>query len=103
MALIGVYNPSSGGSGDTLGSEVEDFVQDEEFSSGLELVLSPPGGSTILTGTLIINYNEKLLVRGASYDYTFDGVDTITILFGDDPTQYANGEVIFQVSYAYTT
>lgn len=102
MGLIQGYNPTSSGEA-LIGSAVEDFVQDEEFSSGLALVLSPPVGATILSGTLTVNYNEKMLVRGASYDYTFDGTDTITILFADDPTQYANGEVILQVSYAYTT
>lgn len=101
MGLIQGYNPATGGSGSTIGSETQDFVQDVAFTAGLDLVLtSLPGGATILEGTLIVNMNEKILVRGEDYDYTFDGTDTITILFGDD---VASGDIIFQVSYAYTT
>lgn len=84
-----------------IGSALEDFVQEEAFASGLELVLSPPVGAAILGGTLIVNMSEKILVRGDDYDYSFDGgTNTITILFGDD---VASGNIIFQVSYAYTT
>lgn len=100
MGLIQGYNPSSGGSGSTIGSATEDFVQTEPFSDGLVLTLSPPAGATILEGTLIVNMNEKILVRGNLYDYDFDGVDSIEIRFGDD---VASGDIIFQVSYAYTT
>lgn len=103
MGLIQGYNPSTGGSGSTVGSTMEDFVQTDPFDETLQLVLTLPAGATVLSGTLTVNYQEKLLLRGADYDYTFDGVDTISILFADDPSQYANGEVTFQVSYAYTT
>jgi len=98
--VMSIRAQSSGGSGSTIGSDIEDFIQDEAFESGLELTLSLPVGATVLTGTLIVNMNEKILVRGEDYDYTFDGTDTITILFGDD---VASGDIIFQVSYAYTT
>jgi hypothetical protein len=97
--VMSIRAQTGGGSGSTIGSATEDFVQTEAFSEGLELVLSPPAGATILEGTLIVNMNEKILVRGDDYDYTFDGTDTITILFGDD---VASGDIIFQVSYAYT-
>ena len=99
MALIGVYNPVQSGEA-LIGSSIEDFVQNEAFESGLEIGLAVPVGATVLSGTLIVNMNEKMLVRGEDYDYTFDGTDTITILFSDD---VASGDIIFQVSYAYTT
>ena len=88
-----------GGSGSGLGSAIEDFIQEPSFAAGLELVLSPPVGATILTGSIVVNYQEKILVRGEELDYLFDGTDTITILFGDPDS----GTVIFQVQYLYTT
>lgn len=100
MAFVNSIRPrQSGGSGSTIGSAIEDFIQEPSFSAGLELVLSPPVGATILSGSVVVNYQEKILIRGEEADYTFDGIDTITILFGDPDS----GTVIFQVQYLYTT
>lgn len=98
MGLIQGYNPASSGGGLAIGSAIEDFEQNPSFSAGLELVLSPPVGATILSGSLVVNYQEKMLIRGEAADYTFDGIDTITILFGDPDS----GIVTFQVQYVYT-
>lgn len=98
--VMSIRAQTGGGSGSTIDADIETFVQTEAFSAGLELVVAPPIGTTILQGLLTVNMNEKLLIRGEDYDYTFDGTDTITILFGDD---VASGDIIFQVSYAYTT
>lgn len=101
--VMSIRAQTGGGSGSTINSAIETYEQNDPFNSGLQFTVGLPLGATILSGTLIVNYNEKILVRGADYDYTFDGVDTVTILFADDPTQYANGSVVFQLSYAYTT
>ena len=98
--VMSIRAQTSGGSGSTIGSDIETFIQGEPFAAGLTLTLNPPIGSTILDGTLIVNMNEKILIRGGDYDYIFDGADSIEIRFGDD---VASGDIIFQVSYAYTT
>ena len=103
--VMSIRAQSSGGSGSTIGSAIETFILTAEFSSGEDLALSPPVGATVLTGTLLVNYIEKALQQSTDnedLDYTF-APDTVTLLFGDDPTQYANGQIVIQVSYAYTT
>ena len=101
MALIQAYNPSSGGGGNTVLSTTQNEVFTAEFFSGQSITLTTVG-SGILEGTLCVNMMEKLLTRGdESFDYSFSAPDEIFLNFGDDPTQYANGEIIFQISYAY--
>jgi len=103
--VMSIRVQTSGGSGSTIGSAIETFVLESEFSSGEALVLSPPVGATILSGDILVNYMQKPLQRSTDdldLDYSFVP-DTITLLFGDDPTQYANGQIIIQISYDYTT
>lgn len=103
MAFVNSIRPrQSGGSGSTIGSAIEDFVQADGFS-GLILTLSPPLGATILFDSIIVNYQEKMLIRnnGAgtpNADYNVAGND-IYILFDDTDA----GEVVFQIQYLYTT
>lgn len=101
MAFVQSMRPrQSGGSGGaTVAAGLEDFFIEPSFAAGLELVLSPPPGATILDNSVIVNYQEKILFRGAEQDFTFDGTDTVTILFGDPDS----GTVGFQVQYLYTT
>lgn len=95
---------TSGGGGSTTSSRTETFVLETPFSSGETLVLSPPVGATILTGSFLVNYMEKALQRSTDdedLDYSFTP-NIVTLLFADDPTQYANGQIIVQISYVYT-
>jgi len=98
--VMSIRAQTSGGSGSTIGFASEDFVQTEAFTSGLDLALSLPVGATVIESSIILNMNEKILIRGEDYDYIFDDPNEITILFSDD---VASGDIIFQVSYAYTT
>lgn len=97
--VMSIRAQTSGGSGSTIGFASEDFIQTEPFVS-LDLALSLPVGATVIESSIIVNMNEKILVRGEDYDYIFDDPNEITIIFGDD---VASGDIIFQVSYAYTT
>lgn len=100
MALIQAYNPSSGGGGAQAEWTTQNEVVTEAFSEGYAIILTD-SGSGILPDTIIVNMMEKILIRGSNYDYTFSAPNIITINFADDPTQYANGQIIFQISYAY--
>lgn len=101
MALIQVQNP-------TQATPPQDIILDalfnvtftEEFSAG-QTITCATVGSGIMFNTMTVNYMQKPLMQGVSLDYTFTGPDTITLNFGDDPTQYANGEIILQISYTY--
>lgn len=102
MAYVMSIRPSSGTTPpeSIILSETVTYELEEPFTAGevLPLVVI---GSGVLTGTLAVNYQEKLLMRGdEDFDYSFDGND-VTLNFGDDPTQYAGGKITVQISYAY--
>lgn len=81
-------------------STTQNEVYEVAWTSGETITLSTIG-SGVLTGTLQVNFQEKLLTRGASYDYSFDGNQTITLNFDFDPTVYDPPSVLIQISYAY--
>ncbi len=62
-------------------------------------------GTTIFADSIIVNYQEKILTvlyDDDEGDYSYNpATKTVTLRFGDDPSQYANGEIIVQVTYAY--
>ena len=90
MAFVQSWRkPQGSGSGQTLDWLREDF-EAEDFSEGLELLLTVPAGYEVVEESLIVNYQEKLLVFGV--DYTFDGTNVV-IEFGDPES----GPVLFQV------
>jgi hypothetical protein len=99
MALIQAQRVSSG-SGQEILSTTQDEVYEVAWTSGETITLSTIG-SGVLEGTLVINFQEKLLTRGASYDYSFDGNQTITLNFDFDPTVYDPASVLIQISYAH--
>lgn len=104
ITLAYVMSMRSAGAGAPVPQEILSTTQTEvltdPFSAGETITLTTVG-SGILTGTLQVNCNEKLLVRGEDYDYIFTAPDEIELTFGDDPGNYANGELIIQISYAY--
>lgn len=99
MALIQAQRVSTGGGSEIL-STTQDEVYEIAWTDGETITLSTIG-SGVLTGTLQVNFQEKLLTRGASYDYDFDGNQTITLNFDFDPTVYDPPSVLIQISYAY--
>lgn len=100
MAYIKTFRRPSGSTpSESILSNTVTYELDEPFNAGETLTL-PVIGSGVITGTLIVNYQQKILLRGDDFDYTFDGTD-IVLNFGDDPTQYAEGVITIQVSYAY--
>lgn len=101
MAYVMSIRPGSTTNPETLIlSETVTFELEAPFSAGETLPLVAIG-SGVLVGTLAVNYQEKLLMRGdEDFDYSFDGTDVI-LNFGDDPTQYAGGKITVQISYAY--
>lgn len=92
------------GAGTTPSQEILSTTQNEvmtvAWTSGETITLTTIG-SGVLTGTLAVNFQEKLLTRGDEYDYSFDGNQTITLNFDFDPTIYDPAEVLIQISYAY--
>lgn len=99
MGLIQAQRVSTGGSGELL-STTQNEVYEVAWTSGETITLATIG-SGVLTGTLIVNFQEKLLMRGDDYDYSFDGNQTITLNFDFDPTVYDPASVLLQISYAY--
>lgn len=99
MALIQAQRVAQSASAQ-LGSATQDEVYEVAWTSGETITLTTIG-SGVLTGTLAVNFQEKLLTRGASYDYSFDGNQTITLNFDFDPTVYDPPEVLIQISYLY--
>lgn len=92
------------GAGSPAPQEILSTTQDEVMTTAWtagEIIVLTTVGSGILSGTLQVNFQEKLLTRGEDYDYTFDGVDQITLNFDFDPTVYDPAEVLIQISYAY--
>lgn len=74
----------------------ETFNVNESIPPGTTLTLSPSAGFEIDANTIVVNYNEKLLVFGIDYEY--NNPDSIDLLFSDPDS----GDVIFQVQYTET-
>jgi len=92
------------GTGTTPAQEILSTTQDEVYEvawTAGETITLTTIGSGVLEGTLVVNFQEKLLTRGDDYDYSFDGNQTITLNFDFDPTVYDPPEVLIQISYAY--
>lgn len=92
------------GAGTPSPQEILSTTQDEVFTTAWtagETITLTTIGSGVLTGTLLVNFQEKTLTRGEDYDYSFDGNQTITLNFDFDPTVYDPAEVLIQISYAY--
>lgn len=99
MALIQASRVAPGVSAQ-LGSATQDEVYTTAWTAGETITLTTIG-SGIYTGSLAVNFQEKLLTRGEDYDYEFDGNQTITLNFDFDPTVYDPAEVLIQISYLY--
>ena len=104
FVLAYVMSSARAGAGSSPSGQVLSTTQTEvltaAFSAGETITLTTVG-SGILQGTLLVNYSEKPLIRGVNYDYVFNSPNEIELNFADDPTQYANGQIILQISYAY--
>lgn len=99
MALIQAARVAPSVSSQLL-STTQNEVYAVAWTAGETITLTTIG-SGILAGTLQVNFQEKLLTRGDSYDYSFDGNNTITLNFDFDPTIYDPASVLIQISYAY--
>lgn len=108
MGLIQGYNPSSGG---TPAQEIVTAKQlvtfTSPFSSGETITLTDVG-SGLIEESIIFNYMDKILTQsqvilpgGVLPDYSVTGADELTLLFGDDPTQYEDGILWGQITYQY--
>lgn len=80
----------------------------EIFTAPFEFPLDPATivltGATIL-GVLAVNYQDKILTEvydETNGDYVYSsGTQSVILRFDDDPANYANGEIVVQVTYAY--
>ena len=99
-----VMSMRNAGAGTPAPSEILSTTQDEVMAAAWttgEIITLTTVGSGILVGTLVVNFQQKALIRGAGLDYTFTGPDTITLLFDFNPTVYDPPTVLIQISYAY--
>lgn len=104
MALIQAFNPSSGGSGQELLFNTITEVLTTAFEFPLDPATIVLTGTTIV-GVILVNYQGQALTLNygdgaGDYSYT-SATKTITLRFDDDPANYANGEIVVQVTYSY--
>jgi len=77
------------------------------FSEGQTITLASVG-SGLIAQSIIFGYMDKILTQsqtilpgGVLPDYSVTGADELTLLFGDDPTVYADGTIWGQITYQY--
>ena len=101
MALIQAFNPNAGTPPQELLSTTQDEIFTVAWTAGETIPLATIG-SGVLEGTLVVNFQEKLLTRGGNtgFDYNFNGTE-IVLNFDFDPTVYDPPQVLIQISYAY--
>lgn len=107
MALIQAYNPTQSGSGQEILTAKQLVTFTLPFSSGDTITLTTVG-TGLISESIIFNYMDKILTQlqlvmpgGVLPDYSVTGADELTLLFGDDPTQYEDGVLWGQITYQY--
>jgi len=108
MGLIQGYNPSTGSSPTQEILTAKQLVTfTSPFSEGQTITLASVG-SGLIVQSIIFGYMDKILTQsqtilpgGVLPDYSVTGADELTLLFGDDPTVYADGTIWGQITYQY--
>lgn len=90
-------NMGGGGGGSTVLFNTIEHVQTAAFTS-IDITL-PVTGSGVLSAAIWVDYQQGYAMRNRDWQYI--GPNTVRILFEDDPANYVEGQLVFQITYAY--
>ncbi len=97
-----VATNGGGGGGGNVGNNVQGgFLQIVQNAAFAGFTATLPSTGTIITNTVMVQQmGGGHLLYGDDYTYN-PSTRVVTINVMDDPANYANGELIFQITYLY--
>ena len=97
MEFARMTSPLSSGSGGGLTPAYQESVITTPFSSGLGI---PLGNVPDSQAAIIVNYNGQVI--RPDVDWELVGLSAVTLLFGDDPTNYDPAQCVVGINYWYS-